>query len=76
LEQIRVSGDGSVIYYLDDVNPDGYGDLYRIQISNGKIAENEKFDSDVSNASLFFMEDNNLHTSKMLTMSSPKGIFM
>lgn len=73
LEQIRVSGDGSVIYYLDDVNPDGYGDLYRIQISNGKIAENEKFDSDVSNASLFFMEDNKLAYFKNVDDEQSKG---
>lgn len=50
----RLSSDGSMIYFLDDVSESGNGDLYKVAITDGQTGSPEMYDSDVSNESIFF----------------------
>ena len=42
-----VNGDGTIIYFVADVDEGINGDLYRINIENGQVSQAEKYDSDV-----------------------------
>lgn len=45
---LRINSEGTIIYYLDEVADEkNYGELYRIDISDGKLGKAEVYDSDV-----------------------------
>ncbi len=44
----RLSFDGSIIYFLDNISENNEGDLYKVAITNGQVGEPELYDSDVS----------------------------
>lgn len=49
---IRISADGKLMYYLDNISEEnGHGDLYQIEISGGKAKKAELYDSDVYSGS-------------------------
>ena len=52
--------DGSAVYFLDNVNEEGEGDLYKVAISKNKAADPKKIDSDVSDCRYFTTENNKL----------------
>jgi len=56
-ESYRISSDGSTVYFLDDISDDGYGDLYKLAIADGKAGKPEIYDSDVSSQAIFFSDD-------------------
>ena len=53
----RISADGTVVYYIDDI-PDekNYGELYRISIKNGVVGKAEVYDSDVYTGNMSFVD--------------------
>ena len=69
----RLSSDGSVIYFLDDVSTNEDGDLYKIILADGKVGKPEKFDTDVNVQSIYFVKDNQLAYYKNVNDSSAKG---
>lgn len=42
-----ISEDAKVVYYMDSVDDDSHGDLYKMSISGGKAQKTELYDSDV-----------------------------
>ena len=57
----RISSDGSIICFLDDMNEAGNaGDLYKITVENGQVGRPELYDSDVSTSNMYFADDNRL----------------
>ena len=48
---------GTSVYYFDNIS-DGYGDLYHISISGGKVSKPELYDTEVKSTSCSFISDN------------------
>lgn len=46
-DYFAISADGSEMYFLDEVNGEGAGDLYKLTIQRGKISTPELYDNDV-----------------------------
>lgn len=42
-----VSRDGKTVYYLNDINDEGYGDLYKLSVTKNGPSEPKLYDSDV-----------------------------
>ena len=69
----KVSSDGTTVYFLDDVSDDGYGDLYKIAITNGQASNPERYDSNVSNQAIFFTASDKLAYYKDVSYKDYKG---
>lgn len=54
-----LSSDGTTGYFLDDVDEEGVGDLYRLTLSGDKAGSSELYDSDVSAYSTISIMSNN-----------------
>ena len=54
-----VNGDGTIIYYFDNLTEDypRHGDLNKITISGGKVSKSSKYDSDVYNGYAYFINE-------------------
>ena len=72
-KNIRLSSDGNVIYYLDDVSESGVGDIYKVTISDGQVGKPEMYDSDVSNSDVTITEDDSLVYYKNVDNEAYKG---
>lgn len=60
-QNFMISADGTVAYFLDDVDEDGVGDLYKLAVSGDKAGTSELYDSDVSAyATITLLSDNRL----------------
>lgn len=72
-KNIRLSSDGNIIYYLDDVSESGVGDIYKATISDGQVGKPEMYDSDVSNSDVTITEDDSLVYYKNVDNEAYKG---
>lgn len=72
-KNIRLSSDGNIIYYLDDVSEGGVGDIYKATISDGQVGKPEMYDSDVSNSDVTITEDDSLVYYKNVDNEAYKG---
>lgn len=70
----RISSDGSVVYYIDDI-PDekDYGDLYKIAIKDGAVGDAEVYDTDVYNGSISIIDDTKVRYYKDYDTSDGEG---
>ena len=46
-DAFRISSDGTVVYFMDDISENGEGDLYMVNISKGKVGEPKLYDSEM-----------------------------
>ena len=72
-QAFRITPSGDALYFLDEVGEDGYGDLYKIEISSKGVGSPSLYDSDVSNSYLYFVGDDMLAYYKSVDESSRKG---
>jgi len=70
-----ISSDGSTVYFFDDVSEEGEGDLYRMEITDGKIGEPTLYDSGVMQSFIRFIADDKLAYCKNYVSGHVKGDF-
>ena len=69
----RISSDGSVIYFLDDIEKNE-GELYKVTVTDGQAGRPELFDSDVNTWwSIYFTPDDHLVYYKDVDALNRKG---
>lgn len=68
-----VSSDGKNVYFLDDVSGDGYGDLYKVTITDSQVSSPEIYDRDVCQGGIFFTTSEKLAYYKNVTYEDDKG---
>lgn len=56
----RISSDGSLVFFLDELSEEGNGDLYTIKITDGQVGKRELLDSDVNKRALSLTHDNKI----------------
>ena len=72
--QFNIANDGSVLYFLDDVDGEKkIGDLYKVAVSDGKAGNKEKLDSDVYNGYIYIVWDNAISYAKDVKSENDKG---
>lgn len=70
----RLSSDGSMIYFLDDVSAEsGDGDLYKAAITDGQVGKPEMLDSDVNNEEIFLTGTDGIAYYKNVNYEDYKG---
>ena len=69
----RLSSDGSMLYFLDDISDSGDGDLYKVTITDGQVGKPEIYDSDVSNHDIFFTATGSIGYYKNVKEEDYKG---
>lgn len=75
-KNIKISDDGKLIYYVDDV-PEGksYGDLYKVVVSGKELQKAELYDSDVYVDKIDFIEGNKIMYFKDVSGSSKGELY-
>ncbi|MCI8417932.1 MAG: zinc ribbon domain-containing protein [Lachnospiraceae bacterium] len=72
-QAFRITPAGDAVYFLDEVAEDGYGDLYKMEISSKSINSPSLYDSEVYNSSLYFVSGDKLIYYKNVDNDSRKG---
>lgn len=71
---MTLSEDGSVLYFLDDVDEEKKtGDLYKVEISKDKADARKKIDSDVYYSNLIIVWDTSIAYAKNMDSNKDKG---
>ena len=74
ISNIRISPDGSAIFYIDNVEEEkDYGVLYRVAINKDKLGKAEVYDDDVYNGSISIMKDGKIVYFKEVTYVEGEG---
>lgn len=70
-----INADGTIVYYFDNIPDDkDYGELYRIDITNGVIGKPEFYDSDVSYCNYIYKNIGFVNGSRLLYFKDCKDV--